>query len=63
MIEQGKNGNCSEQNESDITVKKVHQTHFGVQVDKLPDKGRKSDFEWVDLGNGRWKLVRKKAKD
>ena len=42
--------------------KKIHRTHFSVDV-KVPlrDEGYDTKYEWVNLGNDKWILVRKKS--
>ena len=44
--------------------RKIHQSHFSVGVIvPLKDGGYNTKYEWVDLGNGKLKLVRKKPKE
>ncbi len=39
--------------------KKIHQTHFPVPKIQLKDDEYDSGYEWVNLGNGKWKRVPK----
>ncbi len=39
--------------------KKVHQTHFSVLPIQLTDDEYDSGYEWVSMGNGKWKRVPK----
>ncbi len=46
-----------------VEGKKIHKSHFPVDV-KVPlkDEGYNAKYEWVNLGNGKCKLVRKNQK-
>ena len=43
--------------------KTIHPTHFQIPEVELKDRNYDSGNEWVDLGNGRLKLVPKKKKN
>lgn len=50
----------SQEKVSPATEKKIHKTHFPVEKIPLQDSNLDTGYEWVDLGNGRWKRVTKK---
>ena len=39
-----------------------HQTHFSVPKKKLRDTGVDDGYEWVQIGLGKWKRVKKRLR-
>lgn len=52
-----------EKEHSDQSESKIHKTHFPVVKIPLQKSDHESANEWVQSGNGRWKLVPKRVEE